>query len=53
MCNIGNLKKVVTVEPLFAPVPLPGQHENEPEPEPVHAENEPVHIEAPAEGVEC
>lgn len=35
MCNIGEpINEVVVVEPLKAPVPLPGMPQDEPEPKP-------------------
>jgi hypothetical protein len=47
MCNIGNFRKMVNVEPLQVPAPVPGQ---QPEPEPeVH---EPVYVEVKEPAVE-
>ena len=48
MCNIGNFKRMVNVEPLVAPAPVPGQ-QPEPESDPVH---EPVYVEVQEPAVE-
>lgn len=42
MCYIGEQKRVIQVEPLELPVPLPGQ----PTPE-IEPDYEPVYVEAP------